>query len=173
MLKLLDGVRVLEMGHILLGPYAAQALGDFGAEVIKLESPDGDTYRGLGQPRRPGGMTAQWMAGNRNKRSVSLDLKDPEAKAAALALVRSADIFIHNMRPAALARLGFDYDSLKALNPRLVYCAATGFGGSGPYSGRPAVERSTACIRTPPPWSRWPSATSSAATCWPRPPWPA
>ncbi|MGM0586059.1 MAG: CaiB/BaiF CoA transferase family protein [Pseudomonadota bacterium] len=140
MLKLLEGVRVVEAGHILLGPLAGQALGDFGADVIKLESLDGDTYRGLGQPRTPGGMTAQWMNNNRNKRSVALDLKDPEARAAAHEILRKADIFVHNMRPAALARLGLDYDTLRALNPRLVYCQATGFGSSGPYAGRAAVD---------------------------------
>ena len=140
MLKLLEGVRIIEAGHILLGPLATQMLGDLGADVIKIESLDGDTYRGLGHARIRGGMTAQWMANNRNKRSVSIDLKDPEAKAAVLELVKGADAFVHNMRPAALARLGLDYDALRAIRPQLVYAQATGFGSSGPYAGRPAVD---------------------------------
>ncbi len=140
MLKLLEGKRIVEAGHILLGPYATQMLGDFGADVVKVELLDGDTYRGLGQPRTRGGMTAQWMAANRNKRSVSLNLKDDEAREAFLTLIRQSDAFVHNMRPAALARMGLDYDLLAKVNPRLVYCAATGFGSSGPYAGRPAVD---------------------------------
>lgn len=140
MLRLLDGKRVVEMGHILLAPYATQMLGDFGADVIKVESLDGDTYRGLGQPRVPGGMTAQWMANNRNKRSIALNLKDPAARAALMKLVGGADAFVHNMRPAAVERLGFGYDALSAANPRLVYAQAVGFGSSGPYAGRPAVD---------------------------------
>lgn len=140
MLKLLEGVRIIEAGHILLGPLATQMLGDLGADVIKIESLDGDTYRGLGHARIRGGMTAQWMAVNRNKRSVSVNLKDPEAKAAVLDLIKGADAFVHNMRPAALARLGLDYEALKVIKPSLVYAQATGFGSSGPYAGRPAVD---------------------------------
>ncbi|MDF2233573.1 CoA transferase [Albimonas sp. CAU 1670] len=140
MLRLLDGKRVVEMGHILLAPYATQMLGDFGADVVKVESLDGDTYRGLGQPRSPGGMTAQWMANNRNKRSIALNLKDPEARDALMKLVGCADAFVHNMRPAAVERLGFGYEALSKLNPKLVYAQAVGFGSSGPYAGRPAVD---------------------------------
>ena len=140
MLKLLQGKRVIEMGHILLAPYATQFLGDFGADVIKVESLDGDTYRGLGKPRAPGGMTAQWMANNRNKRSIALNLKTEEGRAALRQLVEGADAFVHNMRPAAVERLGFGYDALARINPKLVYAQAVGFGSGGPYAGRPAVD---------------------------------
>ncbi|MEO3387925.1 CoA transferase [Mesorhizobium sp. CAU 1741] len=139
MMKFLDGVKVVEIGHILMAPYATQFLGDFGADVIKVESLDGDYYRQLGLGRKRG-MTAQWMSVNRNKRSISLDLKDPEARETLNALLRDADIVVHNMRVKAIERLGLGYDAVKALNPKVVYCAAIGFGQDGPYADFPAFD---------------------------------
>ena len=136
---MLDGVRVVELGHILLAPYATQFLGDFGADVIKVEAPEGDYYRRLGASRVPG-MTAQWMAVNRNKRSIALDLKSPEGRAALLEMLSQADIVVHNMRVPAIERLGLGYDAVREVNPRIVYCAAIGFGQDGPYADLPAFD---------------------------------
>ena len=135
----LEGVRVLELGHILLAPFATQWLGDFGADVIKIESPEGDYYRHLGLSREAG-MSAQWMAVNRNKRSIVLDLKRPEGRRTLKLMIRKADVFVHNMRTPAIERLGLDYESVRQLNPRIVYGAAIGFGQEGPYAERPAFD---------------------------------
>lgn len=139
MFKFLDGVKVIELGHILLGPHAAQTLGDFGAEVIKVEAPTGDLYRDVGIKKMPK-MSAQWLSCNRNKRSVVLDLKQSEGRAAILDLIAGADVFVHNMRPFAIEKLGLDYESLKAINPKLVYCFSSGFGQAGPYKDYPAFD---------------------------------
>ena len=139
MFQMLDGVRVVELGHILLAPYATQFLGDFGADVIKVEALDGDYYRRLGVSRQPG-MTAQWMAVNRNKRSIALDLKSPEGRAALMEMLSQADIVVHNMRVPAIERLGLGYDAVREVNPRIVYCAAIGFGQDGPYADLPAFD---------------------------------
>jgi len=139
MFKFLDGVKVIELGHILLGPHAAQTLGDFGAEIIKIEAPTGDLYREVGIKKMPK-MSAQWLSCNRNKRSVVLDLKQNEGRQAIIDLVENADVFVHNMRPFAIEKLGLDYESLKAINPRLVYCFSSGFGQAGPYKDYPAFD---------------------------------
>ena len=139
MYKLLDGVRVIELGHMMMAPYATQMLGDMGADVIKVESPEGDFYRRLGLAREPN-MTAQWMAVNRNKRSIAIDLKEQDGRDALLHMVQKADVVVHNMRPKAIERLGMDYDSVRARNPRIVYCAAMGFGQDGPYADYPAFD---------------------------------
>ena len=135
----LEGVRILELGHILLAPFATQSLGDFGADIIKIEPPDGDYYRNLGLSREAG-MSAQWMGVNRNKRSIVIDLKRPEGRQTLLAMIREADVFVHNMRTPAIERLGLDYESVRAVNSRLVYGAAIGFGQEGPYAQRPAFD---------------------------------
>ncbi|GGP36718.1 CaiB/BaiF CoA transferase family protein [Streptomyces abikoensis] len=121
----LAGVRVIDMATVVMGPYAAQILGDLGADVIKIESPN-DTVR-IGVLHRTPGMTPLNLNVNRNKRSVTLDLKDERERATALELIGTADILITNMRIDALRRLGMDYDSLAAANPRLVYAHAQGF----------------------------------------------
>ncbi len=139
MLKLLSGVKVIELGHILMAPYATQCLGDMGADVIKVEPPSGDLYRSVGVGRNDG-MSAQWMAANRNKRSIALDLKSEEGRAVLCEMLAQADVLVHNMRPPAIERLGLGYDALKRLNPKLVYCAAIGFGRSGPYADFPAFD---------------------------------
>lgn len=135
----LAGITVLDITSVLYGPYASQTLGDWGAEVIKIEPLTGDTWRYSGQFRNRG-MTGQFMAVNRNKRSLALDLKQPDGKAVLQRLIATADVLLTNIRPAALARLGFGYDACREINPRLVYAAATGFGQDGPWAARPAFD---------------------------------
>ncbi len=135
----LQGLRIIDLTTILFGPYAAQTLGDWGAEVIKIEPLTGDGWRTSGQFRNRG-MSGQFMAVNRNKRSVALDLKRPEGKAVLQRLLPTVDALVTNVRPAALARLGFGYEHCHKLNPKLVYAAATGFGQDGPWAARPAFD---------------------------------
>lgn len=135
----LDGIRILDLTSVLFGPLGAQTLGDWGAEIIKVEALTGDTWRYAGQFRNRG-MTGQFMAVNRNKRSLALDLKHPEGKAVLQRLIPTADVLVTNVRPAALARLGFGYEACEKLNPRLIYAAATGFGQDGPWAARPAFD---------------------------------
>ncbi|MCE7903923.1 MAG: CoA transferase [Gammaproteobacteria bacterium PRO9] len=137
----LAGVRILELASVVLGPWACQMLADMGAEVIKVEPPRGDSNRTLGASRHPG-MAALYLTCNRNKRSVVLDLKQPEAQAAARKLVESVDVLIHNNRPQVMSRLGMDYESLKAINPKLIYCGTYGYGKAGPYGKRGALDDS-------------------------------
>jgi crotonobetainyl-CoA:carnitine CoA-transferase CaiB-like acyl-CoA transferase len=122
----LAGIRVIEVAIAVLGPLAGQVLGDMGAEVIKVETPDGDPMRQIGPARNPG-MAAYYLTVNRNKKSLVLDLKRPAARAAMLRLAATADVFIHNMRAGAAARLGIDYRTIAAANPRIVYASATGY----------------------------------------------
>jgi len=139
MAPLLAGIRVIDATAVILGPYATQILGDMGADVIKLEPPQGDMTR-HGHPQRSPGMGAIFLTPNRSKRSLALDLKAPGAHAALLRLVATADVFVHNMRQAAIKALGLDYETLRGVNERLIYCAAWGFGETGPYAGRPAFD---------------------------------
>ncbi len=135
----LAGITVLDLTSVLYGPYASQTLGDWGAEVIKIEPLTGDTWRYSGQFRNRG-MTGQFMAVNRNKRSLALDLKQPDGKSVLQRLIVTADVLLTNIRPAALARLGFGYEACQQMNSRLVYAAATGFGQDGPWAARPAFD---------------------------------
>ena len=135
----LAGFRVLALTSVLFGPYASQTLGDWGADVIKIERLSGDTWRTAG-PFRNRGMSGQFMAVNRNKRSIALDLKHPDGKTVLQRLLRTADVLVSNIRPAGLARLGFSYEDCKALNPKLIYASATGFGQDGPWRARPAFD---------------------------------
>jgi crotonobetainyl-CoA:carnitine CoA-transferase CaiB-like acyl-CoA transferase len=135
----LDGVKVVDLTTVVLGPLATQIMGDLGAEVIKIEAPEGDIMRYAG-PARHREMGHVFLNLNRNKRSLALDLKRPEAAEALLALVRQADVLMHNMRPQAMARLGLAWERLRQVNPRLVYCAAMGYGQDGPYADRPAFD---------------------------------
>lgn len=135
----LEGIRVLDLSAVVMGPYAGQMLGDLGADVIKVEPPEGDSTRRTG-PRAEEGMAALFLGVNRNKRSIVLDLKRPEGRAALLALVDQADVFIHSMRPQKLDALGIAPHALLARNPRLVYAGLYGFGEAGPYAGRPAYD---------------------------------
>ncbi len=135
----LAGITIVDLSTVVLGPLASQILGDLGAEIIKVEPPEGDIMRYAG-PARHREMGHVFLNLNRNKRSLALDLKRPEAAPVLRALVAKSDVFMHNMRPQAIARLGFDYDRLRAVNPRLVYCAAHGYGQDGPLADRPAFD---------------------------------
>jgi crotonobetainyl-CoA:carnitine CoA-transferase CaiB-like acyl-CoA transferase len=135
----LKGFRILDLTTVLFGPFGTQTLGDWGAEIIKIETLTGDTWRTSGQFRNRG-MSGQFMAVNRNKRSLALDLKHPDGKAVLRRLIPTADALVSNIRPAGLGRLGFSYDICKELNPRMVYAVATGFGQDGPWAARPAFD---------------------------------
>lgn len=135
----LAGVRVLDMTTVLLGPYATQLMAEMGADVIKLEAPEGDVIRLIG-PMRNQGMGCMYLTLNRGKRALCLDLKRPEAREAALAVARSCDVVVTNIRPAAMARLGLDAATLRAADPRLVYAGIVGFGQAGPYGTLPAYD---------------------------------
>ena len=135
----LSGFRILDLTTVLFGPFGTQTLGDWGAEVIKVESLAGDAWRNSGQFRNRG-MSGQFMAANRNKRSIAIDLKHPEGKAVLRRLVAGADALVSNIRPAGLERLGFGYEACREVNPRLVYVSATGFGQEGPWKARPAFD---------------------------------
>ncbi|QHE87866.1 CaiB/BaiF CoA transferase family protein [Hydrogenophaga sp. BPS33] len=135
----LDGIRVVELTTVILGPWAAQMLGDMGADVIKVETLEGDITRQLG-PRRNEGMAALYLATNRNKRSIALDLTRPEGREALLAIVKTADVFIHNLRPKVCARLGLGYEHFAQEQPGLIYCATYGFRADGPMADKPAYD---------------------------------
>jgi crotonobetainyl-CoA:carnitine CoA-transferase CaiB-like acyl-CoA transferase len=131
----LRGVRVLDLTTVVMGPSATQVLGDLGADVVKIETSSGDSMRWIGPWRTPG-MGPLFLWANRNKRSLVLDLKSPEGKAAAMRLAAQADVLVSNVRPQGLARLGLDYESVQGTNPRIIYCAAVGYGAGGPDSGK-------------------------------------
>jgi crotonobetainyl-CoA:carnitine CoA-transferase CaiB-like acyl-CoA transferase len=135
----LDGIRVLDLTSVVLGPLATQLLADYGADVIKVEAPEGDLMRSNGVSLHAG-MSSIFLALNRNKRSVALDLKSAEGADAFRRLLATADVIVHNMRVAAIERLGFGYEAVAKLNPRIVYCAATGFGQDGPDRDKPAFD---------------------------------
>ena len=135
----LQGLKVLELARVLAGPWAGQTLADLGAEVIKVESPDGDDTRAWGPPfvERDGDRSAAYFHGtNRGKASVVADLKTDAGQALVRRLAAEADVLIENFKVGGLKKYGLDYDSLSALNPRLVYCSITGFGQDGPYAHR-------------------------------------
>lgn len=135
----LSGTRVIDLATVVMGPYAAQILGDLGADVIKVEPPTGDATRPTAPQRHPG-MGALALNVNRNKRSLALDLKTEQGHTAMLELVAGADVLVTNMRPGALARLGLDYAHLAEVNPRLVYCNAQGFRADSDRAGRAAYD---------------------------------
>jgi len=135
----LEGVRVIDLSTLLMGPSATQALGDMGADVIKVEAPAGDLIRGVG-PARHAGMGAIFLNVNRNKRSVVLDLKQAAGREALLDLCRSADVLLYNLRPQAMARLGLSYEAVAQVNPRILYVGIFGYGQDGPYAGKPAFD---------------------------------
>lgn len=133
------GVRVLDLTSVVLGPLATQILGDYGADIIKVESPAGDMMRANGVSLHRG-MSSIFLALNRNKRSLGINLQTPEGAALFARLIPSADVLVHNMRMDAIARLGFSYEAVRALNPGIIYCAATGFDQDGPDRAKPAFD---------------------------------
>ena len=135
----LDGVRVIDLTTVVLGPFATQVLGDMGADVIKIEIPTGDTTRQIGPSRTPG-MGAYFANLNRNKRSVVLDLKRPAAMAALWRMIETADVFVHNMRMSAAERLGLTYEAMAARNPRIIHACATGFRADSSKQESPAYD---------------------------------
>jgi crotonobetainyl-CoA:carnitine CoA-transferase CaiB-like acyl-CoA transferase len=135
----LQGVKVIDMTTVLMGPYATQMLGDYGADVIKIESLDGDVTRLIGPTLHPG-MGPVFLNTNRNKRSIALDLKKTGGREAVLRLIKSADVLIYNVRPQAMARLQLGYDVVASINPRLIYAGVFGFGQDGPYAAKPAYD---------------------------------
>ena len=138
----LEGIRVVEMTSVVLGPYACQMLGDLGADVIKIEPPGGDTNRNLGPHRNNSDMGSMYLGCNRNKRSVALDLKSGRGRSAALEIIKTADVVVHNFRPQAMERLGLDYEAVKVVNPEVVYCATYGYSKKGPYGNKGALDDS-------------------------------
>jgi crotonobetainyl-CoA:carnitine CoA-transferase CaiB-like acyl-CoA transferase len=135
----LAGIRVLDLTTVQMGPWCTRILADYGADVIKVEAPEGDSSRYTGVPRHRG-MSGTFQHNARGKRGIAMDLKHPSAKQALLRLVPTVDAFASNIRPAALARLGLDYDAVQPLNPSIVYLNMVGYGGGGRYAGRPAYD---------------------------------
>jgi crotonobetainyl-CoA:carnitine CoA-transferase CaiB-like acyl-CoA transferase len=135
----LAGVRVLDLTTVVMGPFATQILADLGADVVKVEPPGGDILRHIAPMKHPG-MGHIFIHHNRNKRSIVLDLKRPEGRQALLRLARSADVLAYNVRPQAMARLGLTYREVRAVNPRILYVGAYGYGENGPYAGEPAYD---------------------------------
>lgn len=135
----LKGLKVLDFTQMMTGPFATMMLGDSGADVIKVEQPDGDPFRRSGETTLNGD-GAFFLGVNRNKRGIVLDLKSEEGRAAALALAVEADVLVENFRPGLTDKAGLGYDALRKLNPRLVYCSISGFGRNGPDKNRPALD---------------------------------
>lgn len=132
-------MRVLDLTTVVMGPFTTRILADYGADVIKVESKDGDIMRWTGPWRHPG-MGAVFLHLNRGKRSIVLDLKTPQARDALLRLCADADVLIHNIRPAAMRRLGLDYAEVARANAKIVYVNLVGYGQRGPYAARPAYD---------------------------------
>ena len=140
----LDGIRIVDLTRILSGPFCTMLLADMGADVIKIEDPEGDAIRRTGAGRN--GLSWYFASYNRNKRSVTLDLRSAEGKAALARLIETADVLVENFRPGVLAKMGFDEARLKALNPALIVASINGYGSTGPYAQRPAFESFGASI---------------------------
>lgn len=136
---ILDGVRILDLTNVVMGPLSTQTLGDMGADVVKVESPAGDITR-QSHPGRSPSMGQNFLNLNRNKRSIAIDLKHPDGRAALLALAGGSDVLVYNMRPQAMARLRLTYEDFAAVNPRIIYVGAFGFSQRGPYAAHPAYD---------------------------------
>ena len=135
----LSGVRIVDLTTVVMGPFATQILADLGADVVKVESPEGDVLRHIAPMRHPG-MGHIFLHHNRNKRSIVLDLKQEAGRGALLRLARGADVLIYNVRPQAMQRLRLAYEDVRSVNPRIVYVGAYGYGESGRYAGQPAYD---------------------------------
>jgi crotonobetainyl-CoA:carnitine CoA-transferase CaiB-like acyl-CoA transferase len=141
--KALSHITILDFSHLLQGPFATQLLADMGANVIKIERPGaGDLFRSMTFRNKwvGDGESPNFLAWNRNKRSVALNLKSPEARAVIMKMAETADVVVQNFRPGVMARLGYGYDDFRAVNPRIVYCSGSGYGDDGPYVERPGQD---------------------------------
>src|SRR5215471_18259795 len=137
---LLEGVRVIDLTSVVVGPLATQIMADHGADVIKVESPSGDLGRTIGGLGVTPGMGPKFLHLNRNKRSLVLDLKRPAGLEALFRLLRNADVMVWNNRPASMERMKLSYAAVRAVNPRIVYCGMFGFGQGGRYRNKPAYD---------------------------------
>lgn len=135
----LQGIRVLDLSRVLAGPYCTMVLGDLGADVIKVESPEGDETRGWGPPFTAG-ESAYYLCVNRNKRSIVVDFKTDEGRAILHEVIKQSDVLVENFRPGTLARFSLDFASASAINPNLIYCSITGFGHTGPLRDKPGYD---------------------------------
>lgn len=135
----LQGIRVLDLSRVLAGPYCTMVLGDLGAEVIKVESPEGDETRGWGPPFLEG-ESAYYLCVNRNKRSIVVDFKTDDGRSILHRLVKRSDVLVENFRPGTLARFSLDFESVSTLNPSLIYCSISGFGQTGPLRDKPGYD---------------------------------
>jgi len=135
----LNGIRVLDLSRVLAGPYCTMVLGDLGADVIKVESPQGDETRGWGPPFAEG-ESAYYLCVNRNKRSIVVDFNTAEGRSILSRLIQQSDVLVENFRPGSLARFSLDFESASALNPNLIYCSITGFGQTGPLRDKPGYD---------------------------------
>ena len=142
MMDILEDIRVLSFNHFLLGPMGTQVLADLGADVIGIEPVTGAFQRNWGGvgSHKVNGETMLHLCGSRNKRSLAIDMKSPEGAAVIEKLVRTADVMSENFRPGVMDKLGFGYQSVQKMNPRIIYAAASGFGQDGPYSKRPGQD---------------------------------
>lgn len=136
----LDGVKVIDMTTVVVGPICGRVLADQGADVVKVEAPGGDLLRTMARGARNTGMSGKFMNFNRNKRSICLDIKQPAGLEALKKLIGEADVFVTNVRPSGLERAGLDFESLSKINPRLIYCGIVAFGRGGRYFNRPAYD---------------------------------
>jgi crotonobetainyl-CoA:carnitine CoA-transferase CaiB-like acyl-CoA transferase len=136
----LEGVKVIDLTTVVVGPICTRTLADYGADVIKVEAPGGDLLRTMAEGSRNPGMSGKFINFNRNKRSIGLDIKKPEGLAALIRLIERADVFVSNVRPEGLARAGLDFESLSKKNPRLIHCSILAFGRGGRYFNRPAYD---------------------------------
>lgn len=135
----LNGVKIIDFSNMLMAPYTTQILGDMGADIIKVEAPGGDPVRGIGPERNPG-MGVIYLNCNRSKRSIQLDVKHPDGLKAVLNLLKTADVLVYNRRPQVMERLGLSYETVKEINPRIIYAGLFGYGQDGPYGHKPAFD---------------------------------
>ncbi len=138
-MKALSGIKVLDFSQGAAGPYASMTLGDFGAEIIKVEPPSGDWSRTLGPPFIEG-ESVTYLSLNRNKRSIVIDLKHPEGRDIALKMARNVDVIIESFRPGVLDKMGLGYNKISSINPKVIYCSISGFGQNGPWKNKPGVD---------------------------------
>ncbi|OXB92051.1 MULTISPECIES: CoA transferase [Bacillaceae] len=136
----LDGIRILDMTRVLAGPYSTMILGDLGADVIKVEAPGGSDDTRFWGPPFQNGVSAYYISANRNKRSITVNLKTEEGKEVIRRLAKTVDVVIHNFKTGTMEKLGLDYNALSSLNPQLIYCSITGFGETGPYRHLPGYD---------------------------------